>query len=65
MVQVATQGIQTATMLLTSLAELYTAWEKVKTKFPGLKAPTVEVGLEMVLVNEVTEAHAKELVEDQ
>jgi hypothetical protein len=65
MVQVATQGIQTVTMLLTSLAALYTAWENVKAKFPGLKPPTVEVGLEKVPVNKVTEAHAKELVEDQ
>ena len=65
MVQVATQGIQTVTMLLTSLAALYTAWEKVKTKFPGLKQPTVEVGLEKVPVNRVTEAHVKELMEDQ
>ena len=65
MVQVATQGIQTVTMLLTSLAALYTAWVNVKTKFPGLKPPTVEVGLEKVPVNQVTQAHAKQLVEDQ
>lgn len=65
MVQVATQGIQTVTMLLTSIAAFYTAWEKVRAKFPGLKSPTVEVGLEKVPVNQVTEAHARELMEEQ
>jgi hypothetical protein len=65
MVQVATQGIQTVTMLLTSIAALYTAWVNVKTKFPGLKPPTVEVGLEKVPVNQVTQAHAKQLLDDQ
>ena len=64
-VHVATQDIQQVTMLLTSLAALYAAWEKVKTKFPGLKPPTVEVGLKKVAVNQVTEADAQELVEDQ
>lgn len=65
MVQVATQGVQQLTLLLTSLAALYTAWENVRKKFPGLKPPTVEVGLEKVPVNQVTEAHARELMEDR
>lgn len=65
MIQVATQGVQQVTMLLTALAALYTAWENVRKKFPGLKPPTVEVGLEKVPVNKVTEAHAKELMEGQ
>jgi hypothetical protein len=64
-VQVTTQGVQLATALLTSLGALYAAWENLKTKFPGLKPPTVEVGLDKVPVNQVTGAHAKELAEDQ
>jgi hypothetical protein len=64
-IQLATQGVQTVTMLLTSLTALYTAWEKVRQTFPGLKPPTVEVGLDKVPVKQVTEAHAEELLQDQ
>jgi K+/H+ antiporter YhaU regulatory subunit KhtT len=63
-VQVATQVIQTSAALLTALAALHAAWEKVKPMFPGLKPPTVEVGLDKVPVHQVTREQAQELAEN-
>ena len=64
MIQVATQLVQSSAALLTAGAALYGAWEKLKPLFPGLKPPTVEVGLRQVPVNEFTEKDAQELASD-
>jgi hypothetical protein len=60
-IQVATSVAQSSAALLTALAAVYAAWEKLRPAFPGLKAPAVEVGLKQVPVKEVTAEHAGEL----
>ncbi len=60
-IQVATTVAQSTAGLLTALAAVYTAWEKLRPMFPGLKAPSVEVGLKQIPVNQVTAEHAEEL----
>lgn len=62
-IQVATSVAQSTAGLLTALAAVYAAWEKLRPMFPGLKAPAVEVGLKQIPVNAVTPAHAEELAE--
>jgi hypothetical protein len=60
-IQIATSVAQNATLFLTALAGLYGAWEKVKPMFPGLHAPTVEVGLKRIPIDQLTPEHRAEL----
>ncbi len=60
-IQVTTSVVQSSAALLTAVAGLCAAWEKLKPYFPGLKRPTVEVGLRQVPATEFTEKDGKEL----
>jgi hypothetical protein len=63
-IQVTTSIVQSSAALLMAFAALHAAWQKVKALYPGLKAPKVEVGLDQIPIDQVTEDQIKELVED-
>jgi hypothetical protein len=62
--QVATDILQHTAAFLGAAAAVYTAWENVKEKFPWLKAPKSEVGLEQVPVKNLADEHRIELASD-
>lgn len=63
-VQVATEVVKDSALFLTAVAGLLTAWEKVKSHFPGLSAPKLEIGLKEVPADQVTIEHQEELASD-
>jgi hypothetical protein len=60
-IQVATVVAHNSAALLSALGSLYTAWEMLKTKFPGLHAPKVEVGLKQIPIDQLTPEHLAEM----
>jgi hypothetical protein len=56
-IKVATTIAQNSAEFLTALAALYAAWQKVKPMFPGLHAPTLEVGLKKIPIDQVNADH--------
>lgn len=63
-IQIGTQLLQNATAFLSAAAALYAAWQKVKPMFPGLRPPTLEVGMQQVPVDQLAEQHRAALVSD-
>lgn len=63
-IQVATSVVKDTTLLLTAVAGLMAAWEKVESHFPGLKKPRVEVGLKEVPADQLTPQHQSELASE-
>lgn len=63
-IKVGTDLAQSTAGLLGALAGVYAAWQKLRAQFPGLRPPTVEVGLEKVPVNQVTPAQAAQIAAD-
>jgi hypothetical protein len=62
--QIGTQLLQNATAFLSAAAALYAAWQKVKPMFPGLRPPTLEVGMQQVPVDQLAEQHRAALVSE-
>jgi hypothetical protein len=63
-IQVATSVVKDSALLLTAVAGLLTAWEKVKEQFPGVRKPKLEVGLKEIPADQLTPEHQLELASD-
>ena len=63
-IKVGTEIAQSAAGLLTALAGVWAAYEKLRARFPGLRPPTVEIGLKKVPVDAVTEEDAAQLLRE-
>jgi hypothetical protein len=51
--------------LLTAIVALRDAWKKAKRLFPGLRSPTVEVGLKKIPIDQITAAHVQQITSDE
>jgi hypothetical protein len=63
-IKFATDLAQDTSGLLLALAVVYAAWQKAKVLFPGLRPPTVEVGLQKIPVDQVTAEHVEKINSD-
>ena len=63
-IQFATSVATSAAAFLGSVAAVYAAWQKVKGMFPGVHAPTVEVGLKKVPIDQLTAEHLDEAADN-
>jgi hypothetical protein len=61
-IQVATTIAQSGAAFLAAVAALYAAWEKVKPMFPGLRSPTVEIGLKKIPLEQIGAEHRAEAI---
>jgi hypothetical protein len=57
--------VASSAALLGSLVTLLEVWKKVRKLFPGLRTPTVEVGLKKIPIDQVTAEHFEEITRDQ
>jgi hypothetical protein len=64
-IKVATEVAQSTAALLGALAAVYAAWKSLAEKFPGLRKPTIEVGLKKVPIDQVTPEQAARVVSEQ
>jgi hypothetical protein len=64
-IKVATEVAQSTAGLLGALAAVYAAWRTLTEKFPGLRKPTIEVGLKKIPIDQVTAEQATRIVSEQ
>jgi hypothetical protein len=58
----ATKVIVTSAQFLSAVTELVKAWQALRARFPSLPAPTVEIGLRQVPIDQVTTTDAEKAV---
>jgi hypothetical protein len=63
-IKFATELAQSTAAFLAAITAVYAAWQKAKVIFPGLRPPTVEVGLKKIPIDQVTAEHVAELASD-
>lgn len=62
MITMGTKIVASSAAFLGAVSELVSAWRKLRALFPSLKAPSVEVGLNKVPVDQISEKHAEVVV---
>jgi hypothetical protein len=64
-IKVATTIAESTASFLSAIAAVNAAWQQAKLIFPGLRPPTVEVGLKKIPLDQVTTAHLEEIAADE